>query len=63
MALLLLIVLLAPASAEACTVCGAAMDNKNAFISMTAFLTLLPLGFMGTVIWWIKKRSDALDGE
>jgi hypothetical protein len=59
--LVLLTLAMAPDSAEACTVCGAAADNKNAFIGMTAFLTLTPLAFMGGVIYWLKTRAAALD--
>jgi hypothetical protein len=56
----MILVLLAPDVADACTVCGAAMDNKNQFIGMTAFLTLTPLAFIGGVLYWLKTRADAL---
>ena len=52
--------LLVPEVADACTVCGAATDNKNQFIVMTAFLTLTPLAFIGGVIYWLKSRAAAL---
>ena len=51
---------LLPGVAEACTVCGAAADNKNAFIGMTAFMTLTPLIFIGGVLYWLKTRSAEL---
>lgn len=59
-AMVLVIALLAPEAADACTVCGAATDNKNQFIGMTAFLTLTPLAFIGGVIYWLKTKADAL---
>ena len=55
-----LLLLALPSIAEACTVCGAGADNKGAFIGMTAFLTLLPLGFIGGVIYWLRSRAVAL---
>jgi len=58
--LLVIVVLLLPDVADACTVCGAAQDNKNQFIGMTAFLTLTPLAFIGGVVYWLKTRADAL---
>jgi len=51
---------LLPGVAEACTVCGAAADNKNAFIGMTAFMTLTPLIFIGSVLYWLKTRAAEL---
>ena len=56
----LALLLLVPDVADACTVCGAATDNKNQFIGMTAFLTLTPLAFIGGVIYWLKTRADTL---
>ena len=58
--LVTLALLMAPGVADACTVCGAAADNKNAFIGMTAFLTLTPLAFIGGVLYWLKTRAAAL---
>lgn len=53
------VALLALAStAVACPVCFAPKNEENrvAFISMTVFLTLLPLGLIGLGVWWYKKR-------
>jgi hypothetical protein len=61
-ALLLLVVL--PDAAQACAVCFDASDeNRRAFLATTAFLSLLPLGMVGGVGLWIRKRSREMDAR
>jgi len=53
-----------PAIAHACPVCFDARDeNRRAFLAMTAFLSLLPLGMVAGVGLWIRKRSKELDED
>jgi hypothetical protein len=64
LALVVAVVLAAPASAWACAVCGPGTEeNRTAFILTTAFLTLLPLAVIGTIIGWLVKRARMLDEE
>jgi hypothetical protein len=50
-------VLVLPDVAHACPVCFDSSDeNRQAFLATTAFLTLLPLGMVGGVGLWIRKR-------
>jgi hypothetical protein len=59
-ALVTLALLALPAVAEACAVCGAADRNRNAFLGMTIFLSLLPLGMIGGGVLWLRRRGGAL---
>ncbi|MEZ4288821.1 MAG: hypothetical protein R3A47_11935 [Polyangiales bacterium] len=48
--------------AFACPLCIAAKEESRlAFVSTTAFLSLLPLGLIGGTIWWIRRRAIAAD--
>jgi hypothetical protein len=50
------LLLLLPAAAHACAVCGGFADrNRQAFFNMTILLSLLPLGLIGTGLWWVRK--------
>lgn len=56
-ALALVAVFALPDVAHACPVCFDSSDeNRQAFLVTTAFLTLLPLGMVGGVGLWLKKR-------
>ena len=48
-----------PDLADACAVCGAAVDrNKSAFVGTTILLSLLPLAMIGAGLWWIGRRGN-----
>lgn len=50
-------VLLGAEGARACSVCFVAEEETRvAFLATTGFLTLLPLAFVGGVVWWLRKR-------
>jgi hypothetical protein len=54
------IVLLAfPAAALACPVCGLAGtgDNSDAYVEMSVMLSVVPLGMIGGVAFWLFRRS------
>lgn len=60
----MVLVLLAalPEVVLACPVCFDSSDeNRMAFIATTAFLSLLPLGMVGSAGLWLRKRSRDLD--
>jgi hypothetical protein len=62
--LALVLVAIFPDVAHACPVCFDSSDeNRQAFITTTAFLSLLPLGMVGGAGLWIRKRSRELDGN
>lgn len=48
-------------TAAACPVCFAPKNEENrmAFISMTGFLTALPLALIGGGVWWYRRRVIA----
>lgn len=52
-----------PAVAYACPVCFSAQNEENrfAFVAMTIFLTLLPLGMLGLGMGWAWRRMRALE--
>ncbi|MDH5674221.1 MAG: hypothetical protein OEZ06_18850 [Myxococcales bacterium] len=54
-----------PASALACAVCFSAKDeaNRDAFLTMTAFMTLLPLAMLGGALYWVVRRMRAIDEQ
>jgi hypothetical protein len=48
--------------AEACAVCGAGGPNDGAYMDMTIFLSLLPLGILGSfagVIFYLHRAASA----
>ena len=55
----------APELAQACSVCtsGAEDANRLAFILTTIFLSTLPLLMLGTVIWWLWRRTRQLERD
>ena len=63
-ALILTVAGLAPSAALACAVCaGGTSDNRIEFILTTALLTFLPLGLIGGVIWYLRRRYLALANQ
>lgn len=61
-AALALLVLL-PDVAHACPVCfDPREENRVAFLATTVFLSLFPLGMVGGVGLWLRKRARELKG-
>lgn len=61
LALLLLAAL--PDVAHACPVCfDPREENRFAFLATTVFLSLVPLGMVGGVGMWLRRRARALRG-
>jgi hypothetical protein len=57
-ALALAALLALPDAVHACPVCFDSSDeNRQAFLVTAAFLTLLPLGMVGGVGLWLRKRA------
>lgn len=57
-----LVLLTLPEKASACAVCFATTEeNRMAFLATTAILSLLPLGMVGGLGAWLRKRSRELD--
>lgn len=50
-------VLFVPDMAEACPVCNATKNESSriAFLVTTAFLSLLPLGVLASILWWMRS--------
>ena len=62
-ALMVLLVVL-PEVAYACPVCFDSRDeNRQAFIVTAAFLTLLPLGMVGSMGLWMRKRFQEIEED
>jgi len=58
------LLLLLPGAAWACPVCfDTTAENRMAFMQTTVLLSLLPLGMVGGVGVWIRKRARALELE
>ena len=48
-----------PDAASACSVCYVgAEESRKAFLLTTVFLSLLPLGMIGTFGWWFWRRMQ-----
>lgn len=53
-----------PGVAHACPVCFDPRDQSNGtFLASTAFLSLVPLGMLGSVGYWLRNRSRKLDED
>jgi hypothetical protein len=51
---------LVPSVALACPVCGADTgDNAWAYTVMSVVLTVLPLGMIGGVVYWVARREGS----
>jgi hypothetical protein len=57
-----LLVIGSPEIARACSVCmsGTEDENRLAFILTTVFMTFLPLGMIGGMVWYLRRRHLAL---
>ena len=54
------LLLVTPALAHACAVCGGGSDRMRiAFLISTAFLSLLPLALIFTGVWWLRRQIGA----
>lgn len=62
---LLLAAMLLPAQALACPVCSAGRDDaaREAFFATTVFLSLLPLGMFGGIVYWLVRRARAAESS
>jgi hypothetical protein len=56
-------VLLLSQQAVACPVCFSPKneENRTAFVLMTGFLTALPLGLVGSGVWWYRRRMKQFE--
>jgi di/tricarboxylate transporter len=53
-ALIALVVCVLPDAAGACSVCyGGAEESRKAFLFTTVLLSLLPIGMLGGLGWWV----------
>ena len=60
-ALVATLLILAPGAAHACAVCfDPRAESRAAFLATTAFLSFLPLGLIGSLFVWLRRRSRAL---
>jgi hypothetical protein len=56
-----LLIAVTPALAHACSVCFEANDkNRAAFFATTIFLSLLPLGMIAGMAYWLRRRTHEL---
>lgn len=63
-AIFVAIFLLLPEAAHACPVCFDARDeNRQAFLATTVLLSLLPLGMVGGVGFWMRRRVDQMERD
>lgn len=55
---------LTPRVLQACAVCFDARDqNRVAFLATTVFMSLLPLGMIGALGLWLRRRARALSRD
>lgn len=53
-----------PDVAHACPVCfDPREENRTAFLATTAFMSLFPLGMVGSFTMWLRKRAHELRGQ
>lgn len=56
--------LLWPVASEACAVCfGGSGRSRLAFFETTVLMSLLPLGLIGSGLWWLRRGGGLLAGE
>ena len=61
--LALLLVVALPDVAHACPVCfDPREENRFAFLATTVFMSLVPLGMVGGVGLWLRRRARELNG-
>ncbi|MCG6986656.1 MAG: hypothetical protein LJF06_00500 [Gemmatimonadetes bacterium] len=63
--IVLLLLAFVPGVAHACAVCFDPRDKSNGtFLLSTAFLSLVPVGILGSMGMWLRKRlRDVKDDE
>jgi hypothetical protein len=48
--------------AYACPACASPLEeNRQAFVDTTVFLTVVPLMMIGGFIWWLRRKSRAME--
>lgn len=53
-----------PAAGDACPVCFSGSDRSRlAFFGTTILMSLLPLGMIGSGLWWLRRRAGEELGE
>jgi len=63
-ACLLSLAMLAPDAASACSVCYVgAEESRKAFLLTTVLLSLLPIGMIGTLAWWVWRHARESDAS
>ena len=63
-ALFVAVFLLLPEAAHACPVCFDSRDeNRQAFLATTVLLSLLPLGMVGGVGFWMRRRVGQMERD
>jgi len=61
---LLLCAVLPPDAASACSVCfGGAEESRKAFLFTTVLLSMLPIGMIGALAWWVWRHARAADAS
>ena len=59
---LVLCAVLAPEAASACSVCnGGGEESRKAFLFTTVLLSMLPVGMIGTLAWWVWRHARAAE--
>jgi len=62
--LVLLLLVIVPGTAHACSVCFDPRDKSNGtFLLSTAFLSLVPVGILGSMGMWLRKRLRDVRGD
>jgi len=56
---------LVPRLAAACAVCftGRSDETRVAFLATTGLLTALPLLLIGSLVWWLRRRTRQIRDE
>ena len=63
-AVVMVLLLVLPETALACPVCFDARDeNRMAFLGTAILLTFLPLGMVGGVGLWVRRRVRDMESE
>jgi len=56
--------LLWPVASHACAVCfSGSVRSRLAFFGTTVVMSLLPLGLIGSGLWWLRRGGGWLAGE
>lgn len=58
-------VVFGPGIAQACAVCTAGREdeNANAFIAMTALMTVMPFLVVGGIVFWLVRKARQMAAE